>query len=178
MFPPGWAQRLEEVRFDVPQHPARLVDTSTRAGRVHHDRLSALPLAQARALLVAASTVTLSKVLPKQGRAWRPKRTIVKALSALRGFGPYTTSVCWQYYRLAVRYPADADLTFAACGPGSRSGLNSLFGHPPDLCKEARGPSINTSSPHAWSFFSLFSPLRLPEKLTFRLRGLRSIKSD
>eukprot|EP00439_Symbiodinium_sp_Y106_P060636 s2102_g9.t1 len=133
--------------------------------------LSALPLAQARALLVAAFTVTLSKVLPKQGRTWRPKRTIVKALSALRGFGPYTTSVCWQYYRLAVRYPADADLTFAACGPGSRSGLNSLFGHPPDLCKEARGPSINTSSPHAWSFFSLFSPLRFPEKLTFRLRG-------
>ena len=81
-----------------PHHPARLVDTSTRAGRVH-DRLSALPLAQARAFLATAFTVTPSKVLLKQGRTWRPKRTIMKALSALRGFGPYTISVFWQYLR-------------------------------------------------------------------------------
>ena len=155
-----------------PHHPAQLVDISTRAGRVLHDRLSALPLAQARALLVAAFTVTPSKVLLKQGRTWRPKRTIVKTLSALCGFGPYTTSVFWQYYRLAVRYPANADLTFAACGPGCRSGINWFFGHPPDLCKEARGPSIE-------HFFSSRLELLLPycrrceilERLTFRLRG-------
>ena len=94
-------------------------------------------------------------VLLKRGRTWRSKRTIVKALSTLRGFGPYTTSVFWQYYRLAVRYPANADLTFAACGPGCRSGINWLFGHPPDLCKEARGPSIEP-------FFSSRLELLLP----------------
>ena len=136
-----------------PHHPAKLIDISTRARRVLHDRLSALPLAQARALLVAAFTVTPSKVLLKQGRTWRPKRTIVKTLSALRGFGPYTTSVFWQYYRLAVRYPANADLTFAACGPGCRSGIHWLFGHPPTYAKKLVDQALNTSSPPAWSFF-------------------------
>ena len=133
----AFVDRLGCLSDDLPPHCATSAATCALLALLHAPP-AAPPLAQALAFLATAFTVTLSKVLLKRGRTWLPKRTIMKGLFALRGFGPYTTSVFWQYYRLAVRYPAAADLAFAACGPGCRPGINWLFGHPPDLCcKEA-----------------------------------------
>ena len=131
--------KVRAVVLQYPDHPMNLVDSTTRAGRVLRGKLAPLPRAQARALLVAKFRVTPRKVLLKQGRSWLPKRTIVKSLCALPGFGPYAASVFWPYYRLATRYPASLDSSFAACGPGARTGLNWLRGYPPAFCKEAQG---------------------------------------
>ena len=121
--------------LQYPDHPVNLVDSTTPPGRVLRGKLAPLPRAQARALLIAKFRSTPQKVLLKRGRTWLPKHTIC----ALPGFGPYAASVFWPYYRLVVQYPASLDASFAACGPGARTGVNWLRGFPPTFCKDAQG---------------------------------------
>ena len=117
-------------------HPAALVDKGTRSGSVLRGQLLKLSNSAAKKCLLRSLAYSPARPALKTKAAWNSKLTVMAKIQKYKGFGPYTSSFFWQYYRLAVKYPKLYDKMFCSTGPGCRSGVNWFFGFPPTFSKD------------------------------------------